>query len=114
MSDVASNLDVTHDFSYEIVSRAVDVLAEAYKNAEDISDIDIEDFQEPVDAIVPVYTYDLLKIATVGNYEHIDEAREVFGNELLTAEACSIAWFSLVENATQQIHEAIMDYNNED
>ena len=112
VSDIARGLGVTHSFSYEIMSRAVDVLAEAYNNADNMEMFDVDNITEDIDAIVPVYTHDLLKIANPGDYHHIDEAREVHGNELDTIQACAAAWYSLIDNATRQLHEAITRYND--
>lgn len=110
VSDVAFDSGLTHGFSYEIMSRAVDVLAEAYNHNEP-ADIEVDYLHEDIDAIVPVYNYTLLMIANPGDYHNIDEAREVFGNDIDTIEACRVAWFSLIESATRDIHERIVSYN---
>lgn len=112
VSDVAYSLDVTHSFSYEIVSRACDVLAEAYAN-ENTTDVDVDMLAGDIESIVPVYTQVLLRIANPGDYHHIDDAREAFGNELSTTEACAAAWHSLIDLACRNIHKAIVSYNEQ-
>lgn len=117
-SDIAHGLGVTHGFSYEIMSRAVDVLAEAYENidarVETIDDIDADNLAEDIDAIVPVYNHTLLLIANPGDYGHIDEAREVFSNDIDTIQACAAAWYSLIDVALRELHDAITSYNDND
>lgn len=107
-SDVAQALGVTHNFSYEIMPLAASVLAES-----DLQDgDDLDTLAEQIDSIVPVYNYDLLKIANPGDYHHIDDAREVYGNDIDTIKACAIAWYNLIDMATRQLHAAITSWND--
>lgn len=107
-SKVAQALGVTFSFSYEIMPLAASVLAEL----EVWNGDELDDITEQVDSIVPVYTYDLLKIANAGDYHHIDEAREVYGNDIDTIQACTVAWHYLIDMAVRQLHESIASWNN--
>ena len=109
VSDIAHATGLSHGFSYEIVSRAVDVLVSLDEQEQDL---DIAGIDEAVDAIVPVYNHTLLLIANPSDYHHIDEAREVHGNEVDTITACAYAWYSLIDNAARDIHDAIVEYND--
>lgn len=107
-SDIAQALGVTFNFSYEIMPLAASVLAES----EVWNGDELDDITEQVDSIVPVYNHDLLKIANAGDYHHIDEAREVYGNDIDTLQACSIAWHNLIDMAVRELHDSIASWNN--
>ena len=108
VSDTMYKSDLSHSFSYEIASRAVDIIAEHY--IEDECDHH-SDLEEHIESSVPVYNYDLLKIVNTCDYSLIDEAREVYGNDIDTMTACSIAWHNQIDLAVNQILEAI-NYHN--
>ena len=108
VSDTMYKSDLSHDFSYEVASRAVDIIAEHY--IEDECD-HYSDFEEHIESSVPVYNYDLLKIVNCNQYHLLDEAREVHGNDIDTITACSIAWHNQIDLAVNQIVDAI-NYHN--
>lgn len=112
VSNIAYNSGLSHGFSFEIMSRACMVLSELDWDEIERDDIECAGLFEAVESNTPVYNYDLLKIANVSDYHHIDEAREVFGNEIDTITACQNAWASLIEVTAQQIYSAVTKYNN--
>lgn len=74
VSGVMFNSGLSHGFSYEIASRAVDIVAEM----EDITDGE-EDLTEAIDGAVPIYTFDLMEIYKADSAS-VDEAAEEYGD----------------------------------
>ena len=69
VSGIMHDSGLTHGFSYEIGNRAVNVLV-------DLEDWDNDDaISEAVDAIVPVYTHEIMQIYTDNSWA-VDEAVE--------------------------------------
>lgn len=92
---------LTHGFSYEIGSRAVDVVADL----EDMKDDDA--ITEAVDAIIPVYISDLMEIYQANSWA-VDESREEHGSAD-SAKDAALAWYSLIDNMTRNIIEKLSE-----
>lgn len=99
VSTVAHDSGLTHNFSYEIASRAVDILAEI----EDWQDDDA--ITEAIDASVPIYTSKLIQIYTFNSWT-VDEAREELGTgEDSTTKNAMQAWYIQIQNMVNAIRD---------
>lgn len=103
VSNIAHASDLTHDFSYEIMSRACDVLAEL----DDPNDEDA--ISEAADAIVPVYTHDLMQIYASNSWA-VDEACEEYGTSGDSTNRAQMAWYVLIDRVARDIQAALTDY----
>jgi hypothetical protein len=90
VSNVAFKSELTHGFSYEITTRACDILAEA----EDWDNED--DIQERIDSAVPIYNSELMEIY-LANWWAVDEARTDMGAQGDSVKDAQAAWYYLIE-----------------
>lgn len=98
VKNVMRESGLTHEFSYQIASRAVDILAglDDWEN-EDKRD----DFLEAVDSAVPIYTDKIMEIY-LSNSESVDEAEAELGGTNAEQRARN-AWYMLIERMTSEI-----------
>lgn len=75
VSDAMHESGLTHDFSYEIASRAVDAIVENEDN-----EGDADDLYDLIDSYVPIYNADLMQIY-VDNWSAVDEACDDMGHD---------------------------------
>jgi hypothetical protein len=98
--------NLTHSFSYEIMSRACSILC-------DLEDWDATDeLQEQIDAMVPVYTSELMQVYAANSWA-VDEAREEYGTGENSDSDAGRAWYMLIERMTNSIMEALTELSEE-
>lgn len=95
VSDAMHDSGLTHDFSYEIASRAVQILAELA----DWDDMDA--ISEQVDSSVPIYNGEITEIYTANSWA-VDEARESMG-AVDSIKDAQMAWYSQIEQMIEAI-----------
>ena len=81
--------NLSFNFSYEIATRAVDVLTES----EDWEDEDA--LNEAIDAICPIYTYDIMRIYTADSWA-VDEAVDELGQGGDSSKNALYGWYNLI------------------
>lgn len=88
---------LSHGFSYQIMSRAVDCLCNVddWENDGGIT--------EQVDNAVPIYTHDLMQVYTADAWS-VDEARDEYGAQDTTKDA-QMAWYKLINEAVYGIKD---------
>ncbi len=96
VSDAAYDSGLSHGFSYEISSRAADILAES----EDWDNDD--DIIEAVDSSCPIYTGEIMQVYISDSWA-VDEAGEEYGNEGDSTKRAQMAWYMLIRNMVQSI-----------
>jgi hypothetical protein len=96
VSNAQRDSGLTFDFSYEIGSRAANILAEA----EDWTDDD--DIRERIDSSVPIYTHELMQIYA-SDWGAVDEAREELGPGENSEREAAMAWYMLIERMVYAI-----------
>jgi len=107
ISNAQRESGLSFDFSYEIASRAVDVLS----NVDDWEDDDA--ITEAVDSSVPIYTYDLMKIYASDSWA-VDETREEMGTAENSEKQAQWAWYAQIESMVQSIKSKVEEIINED
>lgn len=90
VSDAAHDSGLTHDFSYEISSRAAQCLIDV----EDWDESHDDAMREAIDSSVPIYNSDLTTIYTSNSWA-VDEAREEYGSQDSIKDA-QMAWYSQI------------------
>lgn len=107
VSDAMFNSELTHGFSYEIASRAVDILIEAedWDNDEDIT--------ERVDSAVPIYNSELMQIF-LDNHWAVDGACEELGSEGDSVAHAQRGWYTLIERMTHTIRASLLELIEEE
>jgi len=97
---------LTHEFSYEIASRAADILAEA-------EDWDNEDaLQEAIDSAIPIYTNELMSIYASNSWA-VDEAAEELGNEGDSTRRAQQAWYMQIQSMGEAIKTGLQELIDE-
>lgn len=100
VSNAGFESGLTHSFSYEIMSRAADILA-------DLADWNDDDaIIEAVDQGVPIYTNELMQIY-VSNSWAVDEAAEEYGSEGDSTDRARWAWGSQIRSMVYAIRTNI-------
>ncbi len=97
VTDAMHDSGLSHNFSYEIASRAVDILL----SVEDWKDETA--MQEAIDGSVPVYTWDIMQIYINDSWA-VDEAVTEMGYANNTSEGrAKIGWYYVIENMVEAI-----------
>ena len=111
ISEAQRESGLSFDFSYVIAKKACDILAEL----EDWKDEDA--ITEAVDAIVSVYTHDLMQIYASDSWA-VDEAVEDMGSGGDSITNAQYAWYrqieSMARDITQRLDDVIGDDEEED
>ena len=103
VSDAAHSSGLTHSFSYEIVSAAVEVLSELETWGDTTKEDD--EISNRVDGAVPIYNTELVTIYA-NNYHAVDEAmsEQGYNNDVFDSiKAAQIAWYYAIENMVHAI-----------
>ena len=102
VSDAMRNSGLTFDFSYLIAEKACDILVE-------VDDWEDEDaITESVDAIMPVYTSDLMEIYASNSWA-VDAAMEEMGNGKDSASNAQMAWYMQISQMVEAIKGNLSD-----
>ncbi len=110
VSDIAHASGLSHSFSFEVISRACNILTKL--NVWDGDDIDDDALREAVESATPVYNHELLKIVNTADYGLVNDALAESGNnDIITA--CSYAWDTAIYNAVHELYREVVDYNND-
>lgn len=103
ISDAQHNSGLSYDFSYLVADKAVNILAELENWKDD------EAITEAIDACIPVYTYDLMKIYQSNNWA-VDEANEEFGiSNKGTESQAQMAWYKQISEMVASIKENLKE-----
>lgn len=105
VSNVMHESGLTHNFSYEIASRAVNILGEV----EDWTDDDT--IRELVDSYIPIYTGEVMEIYQSNSWA-VDEAVKEFGNNDSDSNA-KMGWYMQISQMTDNIKSSLLDLVND-
>ena len=106
VSDAMYDSWLTHSFSYQIASPAVDILTEV----EDWEDEDA--LREQIDSYTPIYNGEITEIYSDNSWA-VDEARQEFGSQDSIQDA-QMAWYQQIEQMVSAIKSKLEDLIDED
>jgi hypothetical protein len=115
VSEAQHNSGLTFDFSYEVASRAVDVITTLIDQYDDdLANLeDSDNITEAVDGIIPVSTHDLMQIYQSNSWL-VDEARQELGNDGDTTQQAQQAWYKAINDMVHAIIPALQELIDEE
>lgn len=106
VSDAMHDSGLSFEFSYEIASRAVDILA---------GQDDWEEISEAVDSSVPIYNNEIAEIYNANAWAVDDAINELgTGNDADSIQRAALGWYYAIDNMTRSIASKLEDIVDED
>ena len=107
VSDIAHKSGMSYNFSYEIMSKACDIVADYSFDSKYAED----DLVEMIDNAIPVYTNELMTIYQQ-NWHLVDDANEELGGEGDSVVHAQRGWYYILETTTRELAEKVPEYNS--
>lgn len=100
VSDAMHDSGLSHDFSYAVAEKAVDVLTDR----DEIDWLDADDLTNLIDNAVPVYNGELMEIYA-NDWGTVDKACEELGidKKATSVERARLGWYYAIEQMAQAI-----------
>lgn len=107
VSDIAFKSGMSYNFSYEIMSKACDIVADYSFD----SDYTKDDLFAVIDNAIPVYTNELMTIYQQ-NWHLVDDANEDLGGEGDSVAHAQRGWYYILDITARELSEKVSAYND--